>query len=320
MSSRSRPYLKLYVKDFLLDENVQVMDLEAIGAYVMLLMRMWLSKTPGVVPLDERVIARMASAEHCWDRIRDKIMPCFKRRGNSYVQKRMLAEYEAMVAEPKRKLGKELASAEQLDFAADLGVAGGRRDETREREGEARPANSGRSEKPDARHEDSFPSPASPSFPRTLPSSPPLPFRLSDADKIVGRTADGPVAERGEAQAANIVGVRKLLVELTDAKSVDRKSFDPQQVHLTLLKLNVADRDKWFKFAGWIWNTGPRDMRIVLFVIADAVSRNAGNEYAYFAIGSETRATTEARAREKIAEEDRVERAQQIKELFGGRA
>jgi hypothetical protein len=93
--------------------------------------------------------------------------------------------------------------------------------------------------------------------------------------------------------------------------------FDANAVHKQLIHLNKEHRAEMFRFAGWLWKTGPHDMRLIAFILADAMARNPDNVFAYYAQGSETRRTTEARAREHIAEVDRKQYARDIARLFG---
>jgi hypothetical protein len=84
-----------------------------------------------------------------------------------------------------------------------------------------------------------------------------------------------------------------------------------------LVRAGIADRKRWFKFAGWLWAGGVHEMRWIKFFIADAIERKVTTEFAYYAPGSEARTTTEIRAREASADEDRRDNERHVRELFG---
>ena len=73
-----RPYLPLYVKDFLADEAVQLMDLDGVGAYVLLLMHQWWhGSVPAGIPELARLCKNVTPARmrRLWQIIGPKFYP-----------------------------------------------------------------------------------------------------------------------------------------------------------------------------------------------------------------------------------------------------
>ena len=88
------PYMPLFVDDWLTSEAVDAFTLEQRAAYLQLLLRQW--KAPdGVLPTDERELARMSGLGRRWQKLgRPIIARCFVKRGDRYVNPRCRAEWE----------------------------------------------------------------------------------------------------------------------------------------------------------------------------------------------------------------------------------
>lgn len=345
MAGSRRPFLRLYVQDFMTDEHVMRMSLEALGAYIRLIFNMWMSSAPGILPDDEKVIARIAGAEHCWDRVRSEILPCFKRRGGNLVQKRLHLEHQAVStsdasAPGYSKVGRRRRRDAQLEFgfnAASETPSGGILGELKQRKARVRKprvadpgpgtgdpvigagiASGDSAGDPGIAAGDGWVLPPSSSSLR-LPPITPSHSRLSDDQtRTIGEAADLATGKLIDSDRIdNIVRVRSLVTDVLGSSRIDDLKFDNNAVHKAVVQFDSQTRSELFRFAGWIWKTGPRDMRIVMFVLKDALERRPENLFAYYAQGSETRRTTEARARESIAEMDRRRYASDAARMFG---
>jgi uncharacterized protein YdaU (DUF1376 family) len=110
--TRKRPYMRFYVRDFLLDEAVDEMDLDSVGAYVMVLCRSWMSSSPGEVPAHKlRSWARCLDVDDDeWLRMEAQILRALQKSGDKLVQKRMVAEYERMMKDARRKMSSRMSA------------------------------------------------------------------------------------------------------------------------------------------------------------------------------------------------------------------
>lgn len=110
--TRKRPYMRFYVRDFLLDEAVDEMDLDSVGAYVMVLCRSWMSSSPGEVPVHKlRSWARCLDVDDDdWLRMEAQLLQALQKNGDRLVQKRMVAEYERMMKDARRKMSSRMSA------------------------------------------------------------------------------------------------------------------------------------------------------------------------------------------------------------------
>lgn len=95
------PYMKLYIADYHGD-TTHLSALEH-GVYLLLLMAMW--RHGGKLPADDQKLAKLGKVGPGeWAKLRDVILPFFKRSGGRLTHKRILAElakYEAVSAKRK---------------------------------------------------------------------------------------------------------------------------------------------------------------------------------------------------------------------------
>jgi uncharacterized protein YdaU (DUF1376 family) len=103
MTARVRTF-PFYPMDFMTDDAVAMMSLAARGAYITLLCRSWLSPTPGIIPNDDVLLARLSDAREQWPALREEVMRAFKRRGGTWVQERMVRERTCQIVRYNRAL------------------------------------------------------------------------------------------------------------------------------------------------------------------------------------------------------------------------
>lgn len=72
------PAFQFYPKDFLTDENVDVMTLEQRGAYITLLSKCWIE---GSLPMDQTKLKAMCNHPSNWNSIWESLTPCFIENG-----------------------------------------------------------------------------------------------------------------------------------------------------------------------------------------------------------------------------------------------
>jgi uncharacterized protein YdaU (DUF1376 family) len=121
----SLPYMKLYVSDYFGD--TRHMSTEQSGAYLHLLMSMWLSG--GFIPGDERSLAKLSGLSlRQWRRVRDPIEALLMRDGDMVTQRRLLSERQEADDKCQKKVaaGKASAKAKALkakpSASTDVGV------------------------------------------------------------------------------------------------------------------------------------------------------------------------------------------------------
>lgn len=99
MPPNSLDWFPFYPEDYLNDPAVMAMAADSEGCYIRLLARSWKSPTPGRIPLD--LVPEMAGLHRIApDRlptVTRQVGAAFEVDGCSWVQKRMVAEYEAAV-------------------------------------------------------------------------------------------------------------------------------------------------------------------------------------------------------------------------------
>lgn len=92
MASTKSPAFRFYPKDFLTDNHVRVMTLDARGLYISLLAMEWLD---GDLPADPEVLARMVGVdEKHFNRAWRLVRPCFQEQNGRLTQRRLEAERE----------------------------------------------------------------------------------------------------------------------------------------------------------------------------------------------------------------------------------
>lgn len=95
--------------------------------------------------------------------------------------------------------------------------------------------------------------------------------------------------------------------------------FQPDQVQAKLKSrgLTGANAQRYFKLAGWFWKTGTRDMRVLLFLLEDAIDKQPENWFAYYANDQPARLGVETTARERLAAEDKARWAREDSGVLG---
>ena len=102
------PAFQFYVKDFLTDDKVAVMNMEARGVYITLLSFCW--NNNGLTN-DQEELKEMCGNPANWDKIWKKVGKCFYENGNKLFNKRLDKEREKQKAwkEKSSKGGKKSA-------------------------------------------------------------------------------------------------------------------------------------------------------------------------------------------------------------------
>lgn len=96
------PWFKFHSQDFLGDIRVAAMSPAALGAYVRLLCMAW--QDGGYLPSADRALARLASMTlDEWQGVASEVLTCFTEEGDRIYQKRLRAEYQAVVNETERR-------------------------------------------------------------------------------------------------------------------------------------------------------------------------------------------------------------------------
>lgn len=93
---KNLPYFPFYPADFLLDERVEDMSHEQIGAYILLLCRSWRSSEPGYIPCEAEHQAKLARMSlDRWMQVGDKVLACFPADDDGRLcQPRLRSEYQ----------------------------------------------------------------------------------------------------------------------------------------------------------------------------------------------------------------------------------
>lgn len=88
-------YMPLFISDFFADDNVEVMNTEQRGAYLMLLMRGWHQSPPASVPPDDDRLSKWAGQSlKSWQKMREKVMRPFSIGADGrFYQKRLCREW-----------------------------------------------------------------------------------------------------------------------------------------------------------------------------------------------------------------------------------
>lgn len=109
------PYFPFYPADFASDGKVEIMTLEEIGAYILLLCKAWQETPPCTVPNDDEILSAWARISPVnWLQLKSKVMaPWRLGTDNRYTQPRLFQEFQAFSvrARAARTKGKRGAKA-----------------------------------------------------------------------------------------------------------------------------------------------------------------------------------------------------------------
>jgi uncharacterized protein YdaU (DUF1376 family) len=83
------PAFQLYARDFLTSEKIQLMPLEAVGAYIILLCQAWISDPIGTLPDDDAALARFSRLGERWPEHRDRLRECFHKSNGKIFSARL---------------------------------------------------------------------------------------------------------------------------------------------------------------------------------------------------------------------------------------
>lgn len=87
---KTMPWFKLYPKDFMDDENVKMMDDEALGLYMRMIFHCW---THGSIPVDEAQIMKLFKlTKHKFKKVWPQIFSCFFEKDSRFFQNRLERE------------------------------------------------------------------------------------------------------------------------------------------------------------------------------------------------------------------------------------
>lgn len=115
------PYFPFYAQDFLTSERVQLMSLEARGAYVTLLAQEWIK---GDLPADSLALARLCGCHsEAFEAIWPELAPSFVEKGGRLTNRRLEDERTRACAKRQRhveagKRGAQVRWSQQDDSAA----------------------------------------------------------------------------------------------------------------------------------------------------------------------------------------------------------
>jgi len=112
MTAKKPPSFQFYPKDFLADDNVDVMTNEELGAYIRLMCHAWIAENR--LTADEEKLRKLARAVPCdWQKICHAVLSCFDYSDNVLSHKRLAEEREKqrLYSKQKSKSGKAGAKA-----------------------------------------------------------------------------------------------------------------------------------------------------------------------------------------------------------------
>lgn len=97
------PAYQFYVNDFLGSSRVVMMDLQAVGAYRMLLDTEWNEKDCGL-PCEDDALAKLSRAYGYWEEIKSQVLPMFFLYGGRYYSRRLLIERKKQINMRKQRI------------------------------------------------------------------------------------------------------------------------------------------------------------------------------------------------------------------------
>jgi uncharacterized protein YdaU (DUF1376 family) len=114
-------YMPLWISDFLADDNVEMMNTEQRGAYLLLMMRGWQQQPPASLPDDDVRLAKWAGlSKGRWERVKELVLKPFdKGEDGRFYQKRLAREWlnSARNYTSKRR-GAEITNAKKREHSA----------------------------------------------------------------------------------------------------------------------------------------------------------------------------------------------------------
>lgn len=103
MATKDRaPSFQFYPRDFISSTAVALMTPEERGGYIMLLCHAWDSDSPGMLPDDDAVLAKLSDLGKRWAKCRPAIARAFTIEIGWWRQERMAAEREEQAERYRR--------------------------------------------------------------------------------------------------------------------------------------------------------------------------------------------------------------------------
>lgn len=119
MSKTKPPAFQFYVRDYMTDETVMMMDLAQEGAYIRLLCHQWLE---GSIPNDIAALARLCRVSSTkMKKIWQKVSPCFTDSGNGRLVNSKLDEQRQDIEGWRKKQSDAGRSGAQKRWSGDIG-------------------------------------------------------------------------------------------------------------------------------------------------------------------------------------------------------
>lgn len=293
---------------YLGDAAVLRMSLEARGAYSTLLMAMWETETPGILPHDDTLLACLARATpEQWERVKGQVLAAFISVGDELHQLRMTREcvvqerrFRALSRRGKKARATQLRHDAENKPTSDAGLCplgvgvgvGVRQDSA-----SVSDAN------------------AAPQEPQSVPSPDlaPAPPRGSASPRRPAQDLSG----NGQANPELAAGMNRLVVGLSRSHDLnDRVSARPlfDRVSAAILGLALPDQKRIYGLVGWLSKHRGLDHELILRYVEDAMPRLAtiNSLYAYYAATGPASATLDGHYRADSQEaESRRWRAQE---------
>ena len=97
------PWFPWYINDFLGSTRVLVMEIEAVGAYILLLSVAWNEKDGGL-PDDDRALSKLSRAGDKWDSIKESIRVMFKPYKDRLYNRKLLEERVLLISKRQQAI------------------------------------------------------------------------------------------------------------------------------------------------------------------------------------------------------------------------
>lgn len=117
------PAFQFYPKQWLGDDKVNLMDLDAQGAHLRLMCFAWQQTPAGTLPDDDLMLRMWAGNPKEWDRIKPQVLKAWKKRGKRYCSLGLMREYKKQkefFKKQKAKAERRWAKPRKIDGATAL--------------------------------------------------------------------------------------------------------------------------------------------------------------------------------------------------------